>query len=252
MNISTLLEHFHDPETLDPGVRQRIEAACQRGGTSLCSTGTSPGFVTESLPVALTSLQRRLDCLTIREYANIAERNSPGMISMLFGGEPAAVDASGIAQGAGAHYGGSLRRLAKALSLRLDEVTATAEVAVAKAPVTTAAGIIEAGTVAAWRIEMTGIRRRRTRATDDPPVVHHGRPRAGLDIPFPGQGWRVVVDGDSPLDVTIRFTWPTEEERTLVGYGNAARPVNALPYVCAARPGIVTSFDLPQIAANLG
>jgi 4-hydroxy-tetrahydrodipicolinate reductase len=251
INVSTLLEHFHEPEALDPGVRQRIEAACQRGGTSLCSTGTSPGFITESLPVALTSLQRRLDCLTVHEYANIAERNSPVMISMLFGGDPAAVDVSGIAQGAGAHYGGSLRRLAKALSLRLDEVTATAEVAVAKVAVATAAGTVEAGTVAAWRIEMTGIRAGEPVLRMIPVWYITADLEPAWDIPFPGQGWRVVVDGDTPLDVAIRFTWPTEDERTLVGYGNAARPVNAVPYVCAAPPGIVTSFDLPQIVANL-
>ena len=73
-----------------------------------------------------------------------------------------------------------------------------------------------------------------------------------LDIPFPGQGWRVVVDGDAPLDVAIRFTWAAEDERALAGYGNAARPVNAVPYVCASAPGIVTSFELPQIVAYLG
>ena len=54
------------------------------------------------------------------------------------------------------------------------------------------------------------------------------------------------------MDVTVRFAWATEEERALVGYGNGNRPVNAVPYVCAAPPGIVTTIDLPQIVADLG
>jgi hypothetical protein len=56
INISTLLEHFHDPQTLDPEVRQRIEQACERGGASIYSSVPSPGFVTESLPLVLTSI----------------------------------------------------------------------------------------------------------------------------------------------------------------------------------------------------
>ena len=251
-NVSTLLEHFHDPESLDPGVRHRIEDACRRGGTSLCSTGTSPGFITEALPVALTSLQRRLGCLSIHEYADISERNSPEMLAMLFGGDPAAAQLAGVAQSTQQHYGASLRRLARAISIPLDDITATAEVAVAKRPVKTAAGTFEAGTVAAWRIEVNGIR------AGEPALKMIPTWYIGTDLdpawtfPFQGQGWRIVVDGDVPLDVTIRFTFPTEEARARVGYGNGNRPVNAVPYVCASPPGIVSSLDLPQIIANLG
>ncbi len=108
----------------------------------------------------LTSLERRLDCLTINEFADMSERNSPEMLSMLFGGEPRRTSPhlSGIGQGAGLAYGSSLRRLAKELSLPLDEVTVSANVATAKNPVQTAVGTIEAGTVAAWRIEVSGVR----------------------------------------------------------------------------------------------
>ena len=69
INISTLLEHFHDPQTLDPVIRQRIEHACECGGASIYSSGPSPGFVTESLPLLLTSIERRLDRYRVEEYA---------------------------------------------------------------------------------------------------------------------------------------------------------------------------------------
>src|SRR5436190_12824327 len=80
INISTLLEHFHDPESLEPELRGQLEAAGRRGNASVMSAGTSPGFVTEALPIALTSLQRRLDRLTIFEYADMSERDSPEMM----------------------------------------------------------------------------------------------------------------------------------------------------------------------------
>jgi len=251
-NISTLLEHFHDPQSLDPQVRQRIESACQRGGTSLYSAGTSPGFVTEPLPIVLTSLQRRLDCLRIEEFADISDRGSPEMMALLFGGAPAPELVSGIEQSTASSYGASLRELAKALSVPLDEVTATATVATATAPVQTAVGTFDAGTVAAWRIEISGIRGGKPLLQMIPTWYITTDLQPVWRIPFPGQGWHVTVEGDVPLDVAIRFTWPTEEERALSGYGNANRPVNAVPYVCQAPPGILSTFKLPQIIAKLG
>jgi hypothetical protein len=252
VNISTLLEHFHDPESLALQVRQRIEAACRCGGTSLYSAGTSTGFVTEPVPIALTSLQRRLDRLTIEEFADISDRDSPEMLSLLFGGEPAPELVSGIEQSTASSYGASLRQLAKALSLPLDDVTATATVATARTPVQTAVGTFEASTVAAWRIEISGIRAAKPLLQIIPTWYITADLEPAWSIPFPGQGWHVTVDGDVPLDVAIRFTWPTEEERALSGYGNANRPVNAVPYVCEAPPGILSTFTMPQLIPKLG
>jgi len=50
INVVATRMDLHNPETLDPGVRARIESACQEGGASLYSTGASPGFITEALP----------------------------------------------------------------------------------------------------------------------------------------------------------------------------------------------------------
>jgi hypothetical protein len=83
----------------------------------------------------LTSIERRLDCYRIEEYADMSHRNSPEMYALLgFGGAPDAVDVNGIGQGAGVAYGSSLRRLAEALSLEFDEVVVNTEVATATKP----------------------------------------------------------------------------------------------------------------------
>src|SRR5271166_6466566 len=68
-NIVTTRGEFHHPASMDPAVRARVEAACDAGRTSIYSTGSSPGFITEALPLVLTSIQRRLDHLAINEYA---------------------------------------------------------------------------------------------------------------------------------------------------------------------------------------
>jgi 4-hydroxy-tetrahydrodipicolinate reductase len=54
----------------------------------------------------------------------------------------------------------------------------------------------------------------------------------------------------APVGSTLPFPFGLEEtsERS-PGY-TANRDVNAVPYVCAARSGIVTSLDLSQIVAR--
>ena len=65
-------------------------------------------------------------------------------------------------------------------------------------------------------------------------------------------GWHVLVEGDTPLDVDIHFPVPDEEWAATSPSLTAHRPVNAVPYVCNAAPGIRTTDELPQIIPNLG
>jgi hypothetical protein len=58
--------------------------------------------------------------------------------------------------------------------------------------------------------------------------------------------------GFGKLDIDIRFPVPLDRMgATSPGY-TAHRAVNAVPFVCAAPPGIRSSVDLPQIMATLG
>ncbi|MEO7247123.1 MAG: dihydrodipicolinate reductase, partial [Novosphingobium sp.] len=80
INIATACIGFNHRESIQPAERARLEAACARGQSSLYSTGSSPGWSTEIMPFALLAMQRRLDCLTITDYADMGTRNSPEMI----------------------------------------------------------------------------------------------------------------------------------------------------------------------------
>jgi hypothetical protein len=59
-----------------PGL-ERITHACELGNSSIHATGSSPGFITEALPLMLSSIQRCIDGLTIDEYADLSQRDSP-------------------------------------------------------------------------------------------------------------------------------------------------------------------------------
>jgi len=90
MNIVATRGEFLHPGSMSPADRERVEQACAEGGTSIHGTGSSPGFISEALPLVLTSIQRRLDALTINEYADVSSRDSPEMLFDLMGfGHPA-------------------------------------------------------------------------------------------------------------------------------------------------------------------
>lgn len=249
-NVVTTRGEFHWPESMDPVLRERVEAACAEGGTSIHSTGSSPGFISEAVPLALTSIQRRLDNLSIDEFADLSRRDSPQLLFdiMGFGARPSTFDPRRSAHIA-ASFGPSLHLLAAALGLRLDGITHDGEVATTPRDVRIAAGTIPAGSVAAQRMTVSGMRKGhsllRFRATwyctDELDPAWSVRP----------SGWHLTVDGDAPLDVDIRLAVPLDRmASTSPGY-TANRAVNAIPAICAATPGIRTTLDLPHITPTL-
>jgi 4-hydroxy-tetrahydrodipicolinate reductase len=250
-NVVTTRGEFHHPPSLDPATRERIEAACAKGGTSIHSTGSSPGFISEAVPIVLTSIQRRLDRLAIEEYADLSERNSPELLFQIMGyGRDPAVFGTGRWDHGAQSFGPTLRLLADALSLPLDDVVASGEVAVASGPLDIAAGRIAAGTVAAQRMTVSGLRGGR------PLLTFSATWYCGTDLDptwdLRPTGWRIEVEGDAPLHVELPFPVPLERMgETTPGY-TANRAVNAVPVVCAAAPGIRTTIDLPQVIARLG
>lgn len=250
-NVVTTRTELNNPSALDPVVRKQVEDACQRGRSSIHATGSSPGFITEALPLVLTSLQRRVDRLHIQEFADVSSRNSPHMLFeiMGFGCAPLPQASEGRAQHLAKSFGPSLQLVASALGLPLDSIDAKSEVARARRDFRIAAGTIASGTVAAQRTIVTGIR------NGEPLLRFTANWYCGTDIAADWElqptGWRVQVEGDAPLDVQIRFAVPAERWPEVSPALTAHRPVNAIPYVCAAEPGIRTTADLPQIIADL-
>ena len=250
-NVVTTRGDFHDPASLDPAARSDIEAACVAGGTSIYSTGSSPGFITEALAFPLLSLSRRLDCLTIDEFADMASRNSPDLLFNVMGyGVPLTEFDPRKVEYVKHDFAASLAQVAEAAEIEIDGWEAFGENSAANRRIEIAAGTIEAGTVAAQRITITGIKdgqpRLRFRAN-----WYVTRDIVDTDWELRESGWRVQVAGDTPLDVSITFPVAPEDYAAFTPGLTAHRAVNAVPAVCAAPPGIRTTADLPQVIARL-
>ena len=127
----------------------------------------------------------------------------------------------------------------------VDEWSCTGEVAAATRTAQLVAGELPAGTIGAQRTVIVGLQ-----AGDE--VIRmtptwYCTTDIDADWDLLGTGWRVRVQGEAPFDVRMEFPIPLEDLGAFTPAYTANRPVNAIPYVCAAPPGILTTTDLPPI-----
>ena len=60
--VTTVTDLFARGSRLSDENRARVVAACEKGKSSVWASGSDPGFITETLPMALLSVQRQLQC----------------------------------------------------------------------------------------------------------------------------------------------------------------------------------------------
>jgi 4-hydroxy-tetrahydrodipicolinate reductase len=234
---------------LQPETRARLVDACTRGNASIYATGSSPGFITDALPYALLSLQRRVDAIEIEEFADLSQRDSPDLLFGLmgFGRAPSGVD-DARASYLLAAFGPALEELAEAAGRPIDDWSSTGDVALARVDTTIAAGTLAQGTVAAQRTTIVG------RSGGDEVIRFAPTWYCTTDLEpawdLRATGWRVQMRGDAPLDVGLAFPVAVEQLGATTPAYTANRPVNAIPYVCAAPSGILSTKDLPPIVPS--
>jgi 4-hydroxy-tetrahydrodipicolinate reductase len=257
-DVSTLLGHGTNVVTtcsdlfarglrMRPENRTRVTEACEKGGASVWASGSDPGFITETLPLALLSVQRRVDSIEIEEFGDLSHRPSPHLVmeQMRFGKPLGEFDPDRRKNHLFGEYQPPLSVLADLAGFEVDEWTAEGGVAAARQDVTIVAGEIRAGTAAAQRVVVCG----RSGGADKVRFTQYGYVARDVEPDWGLQptGWRVRVRGDAPFDISMPFPVPLDDLASHVPAFNANGPVNAIPYVCAAPPGILTTVDLPHM-----
>ena len=245
--VTTCTDLFARGARLTDENRARVLDACKRSGVSVWASGSDPGFMTETLPAALLSVQRRVDLIEIEEFGDLSRRPSAHMVmeQMRFGKPLSEFDPERRKNHLFGEYQPPLTVLADLAGFTLDDWTAEGGVAAAKEDVTIVAGEIRAGTAAAQRIVIHG----RSNGVDRLRFIQYGFVAIDIepDWGLRPTGWRIRIHGDAPFDVSMPFPVPLDELAAFVPAFNANAPVNAIPYVCGARPGILTTEDLPHI-----
>ena len=229
-----------------------VRQAAVEGGASLWVNGIDPGFANDWLPLTLTSISERIEQVRCLEILNYATYDQAMVLFDIMGfGQPLESVPLLLTPGVlTTAWGSVVHQIAAGLGTRLDSVEEYHERLPAPETFDIASGTIEAGTVAALRFEVRGMR-------DGVPIVvleHVTRLRDDLapDWPQPtGHGcYRVVVTGEPMYTLDLQLLGTDGDHNTGGLVATAMRVVNAIPAVCEARPGLLTVLDLPLVTGK--
>jgi 2,4-diaminopentanoate dehydrogenase len=232
--------------------RDKIAEACKQGGSTMFGSGISPGYVNQ-LSVVAAGICDRVDKITANEAAETTFYDSPATEKPVGFGQP--IDHPDLqtmtAHGTGV-FGEAVRMVGDALGVELDEVRCDAEYAQTTEDLNLGSWTIPAGCVAGVYASWKGIVGNKT------VVEINVRWRKGQalepDWKIEQDGWVIEVAGRPTVTMKVGFLPPpdfeatTLEEFMVLGHiMTATPPLNAIPAVVAAPPGIVTYNDLPLI-----
>jgi 2,4-diaminopentanoate dehydrogenase len=252
INIATSRVDFLEPAHMDPEVRRRTEEACRKGGASIHASGSSPGFSSEALPMVAASMSRRVDCMTIDEFADIPLSCPDIQVTEGMGfGRPVTGQFDPALLHHHAHgFIQSVHVVAKALGLTLDDTEVFGEMAGAKERFLLPGGTpIEQGALAAQRVTIAGLHDGKRRILFR--VNWYCTKEIDQDWDLRPNGWRLVTEGDTPIDINVTFPVHGEKLSPAMAGITAYRVVNAVPFVVEAAPGIRTTAELPTIVPRL-
>jgi hypothetical protein len=244
--VTTSLPGLVHPAGYSPKHVDRLQTACREGGASLYASGLEPGFAGDQLVLTLATLSHRIESVRTQEIFTYTDYPVVFTMFEVFGfGKPpehrAIMEIPGVQTSS---WGPPVRMVADRLGAPLDAIRETYEKRVTDRRLDVAAGVIEPGTVAAVRFETIGV----VNGRDAIVIEHVNRMHPDIAPEWPTSArdgtYRITFDGDPGLSCELVLGTPAN----FTGQGmiaTAMRVVNAIPYVCEAAPGLVTSADLP-------
>jgi 2,4-diaminopentanoate dehydrogenase len=236
------------PAHADQAYVGRLEAAAQKGGASFYANGQEPGFVDHMalLAATMSNTIRRITSYELFNYSVVQDRDE---MSLNFGFDELP-DYKAILEQPGVQlyvWGGPLVNIADKLGYTVERFEELYEKRVAERDIAVGFGTIEKGKVAAVRIRTSAFV-----AGREAIVVEHVN-RMCDDI---APEWRkadshgsmrVEIEGDPNIVIECMIgDRGRPEELGYDGYlMTVTRIVNAIPYVCAAPPGLTNFRALP-------
>jgi hypothetical protein len=250
--VCPFIETTHYPSGAE--VREQIEAACKKGGTTFFGTGFEPGFMGDVLPLTLASTCGGVakftatECLEYSDYYTAAHET---LQAMGFGRKPESLGAFGL-DGILLTWGSVPYMAARGLGVVLDDIKVDADIYLAPETFHIGENAVENGTIAAMLFRITGI------VGGEPKIVlqHVNRLRCDMapDWPRvdPNGGYRIEIEGTNPMRADFQLGLPGSEGNSFTDAMamTAARCVNSVEAVVQASPGFKTFYDLPPLTGK--
>ncbi|API59928.1 hypothetical protein BSL82_11915 [Tardibacter chloracetimidivorans] len=226
------------PEFVEP-----LAEACRKGQASLFSSGLEPGYGTTGLTMSLLAIAGKVDQVIFHEIVDNSTYSGHGL-DVLYGmGKPLDFRPALFTDLRDQLWHTStLLQIADYLGVELDEIQQSWETAAVDHDQPAWFGVIKAGTTAACRWTVSGM-------SNGKPVVVYKKverhaPDAAPDWEMPsGEAktacYRVIVKGAPNLDAEVNLEIMDAIQCVTL------HPINAIPAVCDAPPGILDPMDLP-------
>jgi 2,4-diaminopentanoate dehydrogenase len=250
------------PDGVDAAFTEPMRQAAEAGGVSFFTTGIDSGFANDVLPLLLSGVSRVIESVRVTEMFNYATYPDKAAVYEILGfGKPPEVTAFAATPGVFTFgWGPVLHQLAAGLGTKIDHVEESNERVPAPESFDTPTGHIEAGTIAAMRSTLTGyvgekptfvvdhVTRMRDDIAPDWPQPHISiEPKdLGYGLASGRGAYRVEIEGSPSM--RCEFEMADDHDHDLgARMAGSSRMVNAIPAVCAARPGLLSALDLPLI-----
>ncbi len=232
------------PNKWYPDETAKIEAACAEGKSSFHGCGVHPGFSGDILPITLSRLMNRVDCIEVSEIIDKVRNPMIYTEMMGFGLDPEELLANPrrSPETYKAFYS-SMAMIAESLGKEIEKVTVRFEVSKAKKDIKHLYGEVKAGTVGGQHYEWTAW------SEGAPLIVYHFYWQLGEDLdPLWQEGearYRVVIKGDPPLECNLMGGKDADGRHPFLGLPwTGLVGCTVVPQICDAAPGIISHLDL--------
>lgn len=217
-----------------------FEEACRDGDSTLFGTGVNPGFMTERLAVALTSVCTQVDHILTREIYDFSQVLSPGFIfdHAGVGLAPEAFARATDMQQIFQHiFSEVVGYVGHALQIDFDEVVADHEFGTTDHDLQLPAGEVKAGGVVNFRWRWHGMK-------DGKPILTIEMlwivdpTQEGWDY---SDGWDIEISGAPGIAARVDLVEPENmpDRSKAMQYAVAGPVIRAIPEVMKAPPGIL-------------
>jgi hypothetical protein len=232
-------------------VRERLEAAGQKGGASLYVTGINPGWA-NAITAAMTAVCRRVDKVSLIESADCSVYESVETWGFLGMGEAggATPELMERAQAWLILFKDAVLRVGDALGYEFDDIEFFCEYATAAKTVDLGWFKMEQGTNAALRGGWNGIVDGKT--VMNLTVIWYLTKKLAEGWEIDEDQHRVIVEGDPKVDCRIRYYPPEHWKNHDWDTMTALPAVSALFDIKAARPGVLGLRDVGLPLAPAG
>jgi 2,4-diaminopentanoate dehydrogenase len=236
-----------------------VHDACAKGGTSAFFSGVDPGWATTDLAIASLAIVDEVECITVTELGYWGDYEAEFVCREYFGFgqlpgfEPLLIKGGFLHQ----MWAPTLKQLAHVMGVEIEDWNIVYETDCLDHDIETGFGTVKAGTAAVVHFELQAINDGRPFA-----VVEHVD-RVGFDAglqwkaPYGPEriSYRIEITGKP--DFTIEYNFggkgapPLKSPPIPYGAKSTAMPcINAIPAVCAARPGLLWPLDLPHVTTR--